>query len=186
MTRRTAPDHKVTVMDYELSTAKQVLERTPATLESLLVGLSDEWLDATEGGESWSPRQVVAHMLGAERAAWIPRLRLILDAREPQRFQPFDRTAEISASRGRPFEELVMEFRERRRESLSLLSTLSIDEATLSKTGIHPEFGLVELRQLLATWTVHDLAHLVQIERTMAKQYSAAVGPWIANFRVIR
>lgn|SRR5215471_2733335 len=173
-------------MEYELSTAKQILARTPATLEALLLGLSDEWLDATEGGDSWSPRQVVAHMLGAERSAWIPRLQLILDANEPQPFQPFDRTAEIHASRGRPFGQLIAEFGKCRRESLHMLSALPIDEAALSKTGIHPEFGLVELRQLLATWTVHDLAHLVQIERTMAKQYSAAVGPWIANFRVIR
>lgn len=174
------------VMQYDLAHAKQILERTPGALESLLVGLSDAWLDATDGPETWSPRQIVAHMLGAERTAWIPRLRMILDKGEAQQLPPFDRVAEINASGGRPIAELVADFASRRRESLAVVATLKLDGDVLSKTGLHPEFGRVELRQLLATWAVHDLSHLVQIERTMARQYADAVGPWRAYMRVVR
>jgi hypothetical protein len=173
-------------MEYDLAHAKQILERTPATLSSLLVGLSDAWLDSTDGPDTWSPRQIVAHMIGAERSAWIPRLRMILDSAEPSPLPPFDRTAEIAASGTRAIAELVSEFGERRRESLAVVSSLALDGETLSKTGLHPEFGRIELRQLLATWAVHDLSHLVQIERTMARQYADAVGPWRAYLRVFR
>lgn len=173
-------------MEYELTKATQILERTPATLEALLVGLSDEWLDGTDGPDTWSPRQVVAHMIGAERAAWIPRLRFILDFGESRPLPPFDRVAEIMLSGHEPIERLVAEFGEQRRDSLAVLSRLTLDGPTLSKAGTHPEFGRVELRQLLATWTVHDLAHLVQIERTMARQYTDAVGPWRTYLRVVR
>jgi hypothetical protein len=173
-------------MEYDRAKATQILERTPATLEALLVGLSEEWLDGTDGPDTWSPRQVVAHLLGAERAAWIPRLRMILDFGEGRPLPAFDRVAEISASGRKPIGELIAEFAEQRRDSLGVLSRLPLDGPTLSKAGTHPEFGRVELRQLLATWTVHDLAHLVQIERTMAKQYADAVGPWRTYLRVVR
>lgn len=173
-------------MEFALLKAKEILERTPATLESLLVGLSDDWLDATEGPETWSPRQVVAHMVGAERSAWIPRLRVILDFGEARALPAFDRVAEIKASGNEPIAGLVGAFAGLRRDSLSVMSTLGLDDETLSKAGTHPEFGRVELRQLLATWAVHDLAHLVQIERTMAKQYTDAVGPWRAYLSIVR
>jgi hypothetical protein len=173
-------------MEYRLSTARQILERTPSTLGALLDGLSDEWLDATEAPDSWSPRQVVAHMIGAERSAWIPRVRLMLESPEPPALPPFDRVAEIRVSGRRPIGELLAEFAAVRRESLQTMSRLILDDAALSNAAIHPEFGRVELRQLLATWTVHDLSHLAQIERVMAKQYGEAVGPWRANFRLIR
>jgi hypothetical protein len=173
-------------MEFALATARQILERTPATLESLLVGLSDDWLDATEGPDTWSPRQVVAHMLGGEREDWIPRLRLILGSEEPPPLPPFDRVAEINASGNRPIEELIAAFSECRRAGLRELSEIRLDDAALSRTGIHPAFGRVDVRQLLSTWVVHDLNHLMQIERTMAKQYAAAVGPWRAYLRILR
>lgn len=173
-------------MDFDLSHASQILERTPGTLESLLVGLSDTWLDAKEAPDTWSPRQVVAHMLGAERAAWVPRLRLILEFGDTQQLPPFDRVAEITVSGRRPIAELVADFAAVRRDSLRVVSALRLDADTLSRTGVHPEFGRVELRQLLATWAVHDLSHLAQIERAMAKQYADAVGPWRAYLRIVR
>jgi hypothetical protein len=173
-------------MEFELATARQILERTPATLKSLLVGLSDDWLDATDGPDTWSPRQVVAHMLGGEREDWIPRLRLILGSGEPPPLPPFDRVAELEASGHRPIEELVAEFGECRRAGLRELSEIRLDDAALSRTGLHPEFGRVDVRQLLSTWAVHDLTHLMQIERTMAKQYAAAVGPWRDYLRILQ
>jgi DinB family protein len=172
-------------MEYRLSAARQILERTPSALEALLGGLSDVWLDATEGPDAWSPRQIVAHLIGAERTAWIPRIRIIFESTEPRPLPPFDRVAEINVSGRRPIGDLLEAFAEARRESLRALSNFVFDTAALSKTGIHPEFGQVELRQLLATWTVHDLSHLSQIERTLAKQYTDAVGPWRVNFRLI-
>jgi hypothetical protein len=173
-------------MEMELPAARQILERTPSTLHALLGGLSDEWLDATEAPDTWSPRQVVAHLIGAEKSAWIPRIRLIFESAQAPALPPFDRVAEITTSGARPIAELLTEFAALRAESLRDVARLTLDDAALSKTGIHPQFGRVELRQLLATWTVHDLAHLSQIERVMAKQYVDAVGPWRANFRLIR
>jgi hypothetical protein len=173
-------------MEYQLSNARQILERTPRTLDALLGGLSDAWLDAREAPDAWSPREVVAHMIGAERAAWVPRIRLILESDAPPAFPPFDRVAEIRVSGHRPIAELLSDFSALRGESVQTLARLELDDAALSKTGVHPEFGRVELRQLLATWTVHDLAHLSQIERVMARQYADAVGPWRGNFRLMR
>ena len=51
--------------------------------------------------------------------------------------------------------------------------------------GTHPELGAVTLGQLLSTWVVHDLSHVGQIVRVMARQYSEAVGAWRAYLPVL-
>jgi hypothetical protein len=165
-------------MEFDLSTGAAVLERTPNTLRAMLAGLPHDWLDATEGPETWSPYVIVGHLVHAERTDWIPRARIILAQDEDRRFPPFDRFAQLRASAGKSLAELLDEFTHLRAESLATLAGLRLTDAQLALEGEHPAFGTVTLRQLLATWVAHDLGHIAQTARVMAKQYRDAVGPW--------
>lgn len=165
-------------MPFDLAEGIAVLEQTPGTLRTLLAGLPTSLTDATEGPETWSPTVVVGHLIHGEKADWIPRARIILAQGADRRFAPFDRMAQFRESAGKPLAVLLDEFAEARTASLETLRSWQLDESHLELLGEHPEFGAVSLRQLLATWVAHDLGHLTQITRVMAKQYREAVGPW--------
>lgn len=172
-------------MDFDLATGTAVLARTPETLRVLLAGLPPAWTDADEGPETWSPAVVVAHLVHAERTNWIPRASVILAEGGERRFPPFDRFAQLTWTDGAPLEARLDEFARLRAASLETLAAWRPGDAELARTGVHPEFGAVTLRQLLATWVAHDLAHLGQVARVMAKQYRDAVGPWRAFLPIL-
>ncbi|HVF44965.1 MAG TPA: DinB family protein [Pyrinomonadaceae bacterium] len=169
----------------DLKDAVAVLARTPASLTALLEGLPETWVNATEGGETWSPYDVVGHLIHGERTDWIPRARHIL-AGESRPFDEFDRTAQFEGSRGRSLGELLSTFAEARRENVAALAAMNLTEEDMSRKGLHPELGEVTLGQLLATWVVHDLDHVGQVARVMAKAYAGAVGPWGAYLSILR
>lgn len=165
-------------MEFDLNAGISVLERTPATLTAMLGGLSSEWIDGTEGPETWSPYVIVGHLIHGERTDWIPRAQIILAQGEQRRFTPFDRFAQVRESKGKSLRDLLNEFAELRSENLTTLKGWHISHSQLALAGEHPAFGTVTLRQLLATWVAHDLGHIAQAARVMAKQYREAVGPW--------
>lgn len=172
-------------MDFDLSTGCAVLERTPSTLRTMLDGLPADWTDATEGPETWSPYVVVGHLVHCERADWVPRARIILAQGPDRRFTPLDRFAQFHESQGKSLADLLDEFAELRQQNLATVRDWRLDDGRLALEGIHPEFGPVSLRQLLATWVAHDLGHVVQISRVMARQYRDAVGPWAKYLSVM-
>lgn len=167
-------------MEFDLEQSRAILERTPHTLRAMLAGLSPAWIEATEGPDTWSPYVVVGHLLHGERADWIPRAELILAQGANRRFTPFDRLAQFHESQGKTLAELLDEFARLRAHNLATLAGWRVTETQLALEGEHPDFGPVTLRQLLATWVAHDLSHLAQATRVMAKQYREAVGPWRA------
>jgi len=162
-----------------------MLARTPGALDALLRGLPEGWITAHEGGATWSPFDIVGHLIHGERTDWIPRARMILEHGETRAFDSFDRFAQFAASQGRALSSLLDEFTALRTQSLSDLTALRITDADLDRRGRHPELGVVTLRQLLATWVAHDLDHVMQISRVLARQYSDDVGPWRAYLRII-
>jgi hypothetical protein len=172
-------------MAFDLTTGVAVLERTPATLRAMLSGLPPAWIDATEGPETWSPWVVVGHLIHGERTDWIPRAQIILAQGSDRRFTPYDRFAQFRESRGKPLAVLLDEFEALRRDNLATLAGWTLTTTELDLTGEHPEFGRVTLGQLLATWVAHDLGHIAQIARVMAKQYREAVGPWRAYLSIM-
>lgn len=173
-------------MEFQLDHATEILRRTPATLNSLLRHLPDEWVISTEGPESWSPFDVVGHLIHGEETDWIPRARVILEYGESRAFEPFDRSAMFEKSRGKSLGELLDTFERLRGESLKELARMSLTPEALARRGTHPELGVVTLSQLLSTWVVHDLGHVGQIVRVMAKQYGEAVGAWRAYLPVLQ
>jgi hypothetical protein len=174
-------------MDFDLPHGLAVLERTPNVLRALLVGLPDAWTQQNEGPETWSPREVVGHLIEGERSDWIPRARIVLAQGPNTSFTPFDRTAhQRSMNVGAPVSDLVEIFARMRVDNLATLRAWKLTPAQLELTGVHPEFGSVTLKQHLSTWVAHDLGHLVQISRTMARQYHDAVGPWRAYLSALR
>jgi hypothetical protein len=170
---------------FDLANSLAVLERTPAVLEAFLGDLPVAWTAPNEGPDTWSPFDVVGHLIDGEETDWMPRARIILAQGANRRFEPFDRTRHLRANQGRPLPELLARFVELRRRNLGELRALNLSAARLALTGEHPEFGTVTLAQLLATWVAHDLGHIAQIARVMAKQYREAVGPWEAYLQVL-
>ena len=170
---------------FELEEATAILSRTPAVLDALLRGLPDGWIASHEGGETWSPFDVVGHLIHGERTDWMERARIILEHGEARPFDKFNRLAQFNESKGRTLDDLLDEFAAVRAQNLRDLAGLKLTDADLDRRGTHPAFGPVTLRQLLATWTAHDLDHLTQISRVIAKQYSDEVGPWRAYLRII-
>ena len=171
-------------LKFQLQEAIPILDRTPAVISGLLDDLPEDWTRVNEGADSWSPREVVAHLINGERTDWIPRARIILKQGNYRRFDPFDRFADLKTTR--PLKELLEEFDKLRSENVATLRGWNLKEKDMELTGDHPEFGAVTMRQLLSTWVVHDLSHIAQITRTMARAYTQAVGPWTAYFRVLQ
>ncbi len=172
-------------MEFQPDQAKEILRRTPATLNSLLRHLPEEWALANEGPATWSPFDVVGHLIHAEEADWIPRAKLILEYGEDGTFEPFDRFAMFEQSRGKSLADLLDRFEWLRGESLKELEGMNLRPEMLATRGMHPELGVVTLSQLLSTWVVHDLGHIGQVVRVLAKQYTKAVGVWQAYLSIL-
>jgi hypothetical protein len=172
-------------MDFDLTTGIAVLERTPQTLRAMLDGLPAAWTDATEGPDTWSPYVIVGHLIHGERTDWIARAQIILAQGPDRRFTPYDRFAQFDESKGKSLADLLDEFARLRAENLATIAGWRLTDAQLDLTGEHPEFGSVTLRQLLATWVTHDLGHIAQTARVMAKQYREAIGPWRAYLPIV-
>jgi hypothetical protein len=149
-------------------------------LRKLLEDLPESWIRGTEGPDTWSPFDIVGHLIHGERTDWITRTEILLAHGESQLFTPFDRFAQFEASRGKTLSELLDTFAEARASSLSRLDSLRLTAEDMDRRGRHPELGSVTLGELLATWVAHDLSHLAQIARVMGRQYTEAVGPWQA------
>ena len=165
-------------MEFDLEGGTAVLRRTPGVLRAMLTDLAPAWTEATEGPETWSPYDIVGHLIHGERTDWIPRARLILAQGTSRRFEPYDRFAQFHESKGKSMSELLNEFARLREGSLATLEEWRLGGPQLELTGEHPALGAVTLRQLLSAWVAHDLGHVAQAARVMAKQYREAVGPW--------
>jgi hypothetical protein len=165
-------------MNFNLAQSIDVLERTPATLSALLAGLDDSLIRGTEGPDTFSPFDNVGHLIDGEETDWIPRARIILARGPNPRFEPYDRFRHKQRNVGRSLASLLAEFADLRGKNLKLLRSWKLTDEQLDLPGQHPRLGAVTLRQLLAAWVVHDLGHIAQVARVMAKQYGDQVGPW--------
>ncbi len=165
-------------MKFKLEEAVNMLERTPGILRHFLENLPLAWTQSNEGGESWSSFDVVGHLIHGEKTDWMVRAEVILGSAKDKNFEPFDRFAQFENSKGKTLGQLLQEFGALRLANIENLRSKNLQERDLEKTGVHPEFGNVSLQQLLAAWVVHDLGHIAQISRVMAKQYKEEVGPW--------
>jgi hypothetical protein len=175
---------------FNLPETVALLTRTPATLDALLRGLPGIWTRnneglTNEGKDTWSPFDIVGHLIVGERTDWMPRARIILEHGEARPFDPFDRFAQMKPSQGQSLEQLLDEFARLRKENLAALQSLNLRPEELTRRGRHPALGAVTLSELLATWAVHDLTHVHQLSRVMAQQYRDAVGPWSAYLGVL-
>ena len=170
--------------DTFLADTTALLERTPRVVRALLDGLPDPWLDTPDTPDGWTPRDVVGHLISAELDDWIPRAELILEHGTEQPFEPFDRFAHVERDQGVPLAALLDRFEQLRAEQLTRLAEL-VSEDDLDRVGRHPELGEVTMRELLATWAVHDLDHIAQIYAALAGSYDDAVGPWKAYLGIL-
>jgi hypothetical protein len=173
-------------MDLHMGTAVEVLRSTPATVRAMVGGLSDEWTAGSSRQDDWGVFDVVGHLIHADETDWIPRAEVILRQREDRNFPPFDRFGQFEKTRGKVLGELLDEFEAIRKECLATVRGWNLTDERLELRGLHPEFGEVSLRQLLATWVVHDLTHIRQIATIMAKKYEDAVGPWKAYLSILQ
>ena len=173
-------------MKHDLQHTISLISRTPAVLNALLRDLPEAWTLGTEGEGSWSPFDIVGHLIHGERTDWMPRVRMILEFGDSRTFEPFDRRAQERESKGKSLVQLLDEFARLRSANLSELRGLNLQPEDMERRGRHPVFGVVTLSQFLATWPAHDLTHLHQLSRVMAHQYREAVGPWTAYLGVLQ
>ena len=171
-------------MEFLIDEALPVLERTPFVVSQLLKNLPDCWIYQNEGGDTWTAYDVVGHYIHGEKTDWIPRMKIILGEGD-KHFVPFNRFAQFKDSKGKSLNQLLEEFAGLRKKNIQELRAIILDEEMLDRKGIHPQFGEVSLRELLSSWVVHDLTHINQIARIMAKQYEEAVGPWKAYMGIL-
>jgi hypothetical protein len=172
-------------MKYDIEKSCQILDRTPAMLKAVLSNLDDGWVMSNEGPETFSPYDVIGHLIHGEKTDWVPRTKMILEFGNTKTFVPWDRFAQYEESKGKSLEQLLDEFKTLRKDNMTWFKSLKLSEKDLDKKGMHPELGEVTLRNLLATWVVHDLTHIAQITRVMAKQYKEEMGPWPEFFRIL-
>jgi hypothetical protein len=172
-------------MNFDLSRSVDVLRRTPAVVDGLLRGSDAKWTRSNEGPDTFSPFDVVGHLIDGEEHDWIGRAQIILAGNRNAQFDVFDRFRHRSRNAGRTLESLLDEFATLRAKNLAALQSWKLTDAQLALVAQHPKFGDVTLRQLLATWVAHDLGHVAQISRVMAKQYATDVGPWIEFLPVL-
>lgn len=172
-------------MKYDMKKSVEVLERTPATLKILLSGLHDGWTMSDEGPDTFSPYDVIGHLIHGEKTDWTVRAKIILENGLSKPFTPWDRFAQYEESRGKTLEQLLDEFERVRKGNVEWLKSLNLSDEELDKKGMHPTLGEVTLRNLLSTWVVHDLTHIAQVTRVMAKQYKEEMGPWPEFFRIL-
>lgn len=172
-------------MELKLEQVTEILRRTPSTLNSLLRDLPEPWLVNNEGPDTWSPYDIVGHLIHGDETDWIPRAKIIVEHGETRPFDAFDRVAMFEKSKGKSIGELLDIFARLRAENLRELQQLNLTADLLEKRGMHPELGVVTLKQLLATWVAHDLGHIRQVVRVMAKQYRYEVGPWKAYLSIL-
>jgi hypothetical protein len=172
-------------MDFKLEEGIELLRQTPSAINALLRPLSSAWCQRNEGPNTWSPFDVVGHLIHGEETDWIPRARIIINDGETRPFVPFDRVAMFEKSKGKSLPELLDTFSNLRRSNILELEQMNLTPGMLEKRGTHPELGPVTLAQLLAAWVVHDLGHISQIVRVMARQYRDEVGPWSAYLSIL-
>jgi hypothetical protein len=173
-------------MEFSINKSIEILERTPGVLVQLTNNLSADWTMNNEGGESWSVFDVIGHLIHGEKTDWMTRIEIILSKGPNKEFKTFDRFAQLEESKGKSLEQLLNEFKSARELNLKKLKGFNLTEIDYINTGIHPKFGAVTLSQLIAAWTVHDLDHLSQISRVMAKQYKESSGPWLEYMKILR
>ncbi|MGM8361840.1 DinB family protein [Flavobacterium sp. ARAG 55.4] len=173
-------------MNFSIEKSIQILEKTPQLLTILLDNISEEWTLNNEGNQSWSAFDVVGHLIHCDESNWIPRIEITLSDAVVVKFEPLDRFAQIDKNKNKTLLQLLNEFVKIRFSSITKLRSLNITEEQLMKKAIHPDLGEVNLSQLIATWVVHDLAHMNQISRVMAKQYKEEVGPWVDYLRILQ
>jgi len=172
-------------VDFDLRLSVDVLERTPATLRALLQDVDPNLARGNEGPDTFSPFDNIGHLIDGEETDWMPRARIILAQGPNRRFEPYDRFRHRARNAKRTLDSLLDEFARLRAENLRELESWKLTEAQLDLPGEHPSLGPVTLRQLLSAWVVHDLGHIAQVARVMAKQYRTEVGPWVPYLPVL-
>jgi len=173
-------------MNFNLEKSIEILERTPGVLNAMLRNISTDWTSKNEGEKTWSVYDIIGHLIHGEKTDWMPRTEIILSQKADKKFELFDRFAQFEESKEKSLQQLLDEFKILREKNIELLRSKNITEKDLEEKGIHPAFGEVTLSQLLSTWVVHDLNHIAQISRVMAKQYKIAVGPWIEYLKILQ
>jgi hypothetical protein len=172
-------------VSFDLPETLDILGRTPTVVDTLLRGASKSWHAMNEGPDTWSAFDVVGHLTHGEETDWVPRARIILEYGEDRPFEPFDRFAQLNRFAGWSLDQLLDRFAELRQANLEIVRNWRLTDAQLALPGRHPELGPVRLRELLATWAVHDLNHIAQIVRVMAKRYTEEVGAWRAYLSIL-
>lgn len=173
-------------MTYDIEKSIEVLSRTPTVLRAMLAGLGEHWTHTNYGEDTFSPYDVVGHLIYGEREDWITRMRIILEKGTARPFDKYDRYAQFEESRGKSLDQLLDEFEKHRTASIASLRAARLTPELLSKRGMHPALGEVTLENLLATWVAHDLNHISQIAKSMATQYAEAVGPWVEYLSILK
>lgn len=173
-------------MEFSISKSLEILERTPHVLHALLYNINDQWSNNDEGLETWSSYNVIGHLVYCEKADWMNKIEIIISDEKDKNFKPFDSLTQFQENKNKKASVLLDEFKSLRNANIKKMKSIENIQESLNKSGVHPVLGEVKLSQVIAAWVAHDLAHLSQISRIMAKQYKDAVGPWVLYLKILQ
>ena len=173
-------------MKFSLHKSLEILENTPAVISALLNNLTDEWTTTNEEDNTWNPMEVVAHLIVCEKTDWLPRVKIILSHLEDKTFVSINMTAHFDIAKSNSMKDLIKEFKQLRESGIKEIKAFNLQEADLRKIAIHPTLGEVNLQHLFATWVVHDLTHIAQISRVIAKQNKENVGAFAPFLNILK
>ncbi|HEY1047140.1 MAG TPA: DinB family protein [Bacteroidia bacterium] len=172
-------------MNFDLNQSLKQLGNNPSVFRSLLSPIKEEWLNVNEGEGTWTIKEVLAHLIVCEKTNWLPRIKLILSETQ-KTFEPMDMSIHLEIAAENTIEELLQEFETLRASNISELASYNLSDTDLHKTGMHPKLGQVRLSEVISTWTTHDLSHLSQILRILAKQNQQHVGGFETYLRILK
>jgi len=173
-------------MKFSLNKSLEIIENTPLVVSALLNNISDQWTISNEGKNTWTAKEVVAHLIVCEQTDWLPRAKIILSDNQDKTFAPIDMLAHFDLAKNNSMKDLIKEFKRLRETGINEIKGLNLQKTDLNKTAIHPKVGELNLQQLIAAWAIHDLTHIAQIARIMAKQNKENVGVFATFLTILK
>ncbi len=170
---------------FTLRKCLEILERTPTVLKTLLADLSGDWTASTSDHEV-GIHQIMHYLILNEEDTWLPNIKTILDGHRPSLLGLYEKLMPPEEVPDKAINSLLKEFKFLRELNLAEIRRLQIQLSNLNVTEDFSIWGKLSVKELMASWMVHDLSHIAKISRIMANRYETEVGKWSQHLDILK